>query len=140
MDMRLIYQRTTFSLVGDAPHDDFLVLYDGQPTGLGYFRDPAPGGPSNSFSVRVDGGPVQHVAIHRSSDDLDRYMLVHAESGMTFHYFFLTEAHVRQHVEGLLAIGIDWTQPVEVLQQHPIWPDIGRRNKEIVNRILGVAW
>ena len=83
----LTYEPTAFTLVGDAPHDDFLVLRDGQPTGLGYFRDPAPEDSPTSFTVQVNGGPVHHGAIHRASDDLDRYMLLHVGSGMTFLYF-----------------------------------------------------
>ena len=129
---------TIYSLIdGGAPHEDFHMLRDGQPTGLGYFLDPAPNRVSNSFRVQVDGGKALHVAIQRMSDDEDWYVLVHVPSGMTFPSLFRTEAHVKQHAEALLALGFDWTQPVEVLQEHPLWKDLGRLNKEIVARILG---
>jgi len=82
---------------------------------------------------------VQRVALSRSDDDKDRYMLVHVPSGMTFHSFFYQEAHVKAHAEAILAIGLDWTQPVERLQKHPLWAEMGRRNKEIVAHILGVS-
>ena len=133
----LTYQHVVTPSGDDAPHEDFHLLRDGQPTGLGYFLDPAPNQPLNTFSMQVDGGKVQRIAISRFDDDKDRYMLVHVLSGMTFHFYFFEEKQVKAHAEAILAIGLDWTQPVETLQQHPLWAEMGRRNRESIARILG---
>ena len=75
----ITYQPGTISSLidGGAPHEDFHMLSDGQPTGLGYFLDPAPNRASNSFAVQVNGGKVSNVTITRTSDDQDWYVLVH---------------------------------------------------------------
>ncbi len=52
----LTYQHDVTPSVGDEPREDFHLLCDGRPTGLGYFVDPAPNRPSNTFTVQVDGG------------------------------------------------------------------------------------
>ena len=132
----ITYQHGVMSLIGDAPHDDFHMLCDGRLTGLGYFVDPAPNQASNAFTFQVNEGEARSVSIRRWDDDKDRYMLVHVPSGMTFHFFFYSEVHVKAHAQAIFEIGLDWTQPVEVLQQHPLWADMGRRNQEIIAGIL----
>ena len=133
----ITYERGVLPLVGESPSEDFYMFLDGQLTGLGYFVDPAPMRPTNSFALQVDSGPVQRVAIRRFDDDMDRYMLVHSVSGMTFYFYFYEEKQVKAHAEAVLALGIDWTQSVEALQRHPLWKDLGRLNQQIIASILG---